>query len=160
MKKVLLSGILGLTMLSGLVTPVLANESSGSTAVTYGEENTYTITIPDKVNVNKYGGDNVEADITSSSANIEPGKKVSVTISSTIIDQGKIELKNGNQAVTTKVTKDNSPITKDKEVASFTGMINTSIVGGTLNFSAIQESNALAGSYTGRLDYSIAVVNE
>lgn len=153
--------IVGLTgvMMMGMRLPIHA-EVTNSIPVTYTEANTYTITIPQDVTLRT--DQSVRTTISASKMNMEPTKKINVSISSGISNGGiTLTRKNALDTTTSTVSLSNGGkgIVDDAVVATFTDQNTTAEHGtGTLYFSSLP-TTLNAGTWTGSIVFKIETVN-
>ncbi len=166
MKKRIITGAVAMMMAGVMMIPVQADDitqdstnKSGTTNVTYIEENKYIVTIPSSVELKTSG--ETTASITASKMNIEPGKKLQVSVSSGISD-GKVTLTrtgtDDNTTSTVSLTSGGAEIDDNAVVATFTGQ-STNVTGGTLYFSKLSD-NLNAGKWSGQIIFQIQVVDK
>ena len=142
----------------------LADDGSKSMDVQYKVTSDYTLTIPTDVTLSE--SMEALAQIGVAAANIEPAKKLTVTVSSAGFEGTDNTLKlthadKDSVKAKTSVTIDGSPVTNNSVVGTFTGLI-TDPDTKTMGFSVITDadggSKVQAGSYktvmtfTGALD--------
>lgn len=161
MKKKVLTGMLSMAVMAAMALPVYA-EDSGSTTVDYKQASTWTVSIP-KTTVNANAGEEKAVDLNVTAINIEPGKKLQVKIGkngTSDISNGVVTLKrDDDEAVTTTVSTGNNksnPVSTGTVIAEFQNQDKKPTSGGKLYFSAINESNAKAGEYSGTMTYTMA----
>lgn len=165
MKKLVI-GFMSFAMAGMMMVPISAEDSNTSLNVSYQEPNTYTVSIPKSIQLNKDGSTSSpnEVKITVSNVNIEPNGKVEVSVNNGI-DHGilKLDRKDDTETkVETTVTVNGitGPITSNTVIATFSGDHGENVVGGTLNFSEIKnagnDATIKAGTYSGKVVFSIA----
>lgn len=125
MKKILtfalVAAMLTATGMTAFAAPITQETSdNGNTTVTYQVDPTYTITIPDQVELSKT--DTVEKEITAEDLLLPHGQKVVVKLSaaSNTASGGTFHAKNGDSDATYTITANNKAIALGDEVASFT----------------------------------------
>lgn len=165
MKKLVI-GFMSFAMAGMMMVPISAEDSNTSLNVSYQEPNTYTVSIPKSIQLNKDGSTSSsnEVKITTSDVNIEPNGKIKVSINSGI-DNGVLKLDRNNDTSTkvqTMVTVNGitDSITTNTVVATFSGDHGENVVGGTLTFSEVKnvgnDATIKAGTYSGKVVFSIA----
>ena len=161
MKKKLLTGMLSMAVMAAMALPVYAADDT--TTVTYSQTSTWTVSIP-ATTVNATS--EVEKNLTVDAINIEPGKKLQVTIGkngTSDITNGVVTLKRADdEAVTTTVStgsNKSNPVSTGTVIAEFQNQDKTPASGGKLYFSAINESDAKAWEYSCTMTYTMATAD-
>ena len=148
------------------------NEGTGNMTLKYTEGNHWTVTIPSEVSLST--GSDSESKITATEINIEPTKKLEVSISGGI-SEGKATLSRengtlGKDDVTSIVSLDKdatSGISDNAVVAEFSdtkaGDAIKADTNGTLYFGELTPTTGdtvKAGEYTGHLTFNLGTVNK
>lgn len=157
MKKMISSGLTFMMLLSTVVTPICAAET---TDVIYTQGNNYTISIPKTVNLKQ--GEEVNTQIQATQMNVSPTEKVQVSVNSGLTN-GQVILThdNGTDQTTSKVslTSNGTAINNNSVVASFESQDLNAKEGGTLYFAGLA-NNLKAGTWKGQMTFDIKVVNK
>ncbi|WP_455683693.1 hypothetical protein [Thomasclavelia sp.] len=163
MKKKLLTGMLSMAVMAAMALPVYAADDT--TTVTYSQTSTWTVSIP-ATTVN--AASEVKKELSVAAINIEPGKKLQVKIGK---DKDNKDIANGivtlkrttdTETVTTTVStgsNKSNPVSTGTVIAEFQNQDKTPASGGKLYFSAINESDAKAGEYSGTMTYTMATAD-
>lgn len=151
-----------------MMLPIQAEQTSGEMNLKYTEGNHWAVTIPSEVSLST--GSDSDSTITATEINIEPNKKLEVSVSTGVSNgQAVLTRKNGitgSDDVTTTVSLSTGGAgIADKEVvAEFSGTKkNTSISAdknGTLYFSKLSAKDGgtvKAGEYTGKITFLLEV---
>ena len=163
MKK-LFSSVLALAMCCAIATTAFAEDTvinqdtddkTGSTAVTFNVDPTYTVTIPGTVTLEKTGTDAVtyEQDLTitaDAGMRLKSGESVQVTMASDFT-MNSIE----GSSLTYTVTANDQEIKNNGVVATFT--TNTASQNSTLHFAA--NDPEYAGNYSDTVTFTLSVIN-
>lgn len=137
-----------------------SGQRTADTLVTYDVEEGYELSIPVTVDLSEGAQ---SALIGATRMNLEPGHKVSVTVSSGVSD-GRVTLVSTTDASATTATvvslsEGGEGIADNATVATFVGANTQPTTGGTLYFSATPDDLQL-GTYVGTITFSIAITDQ
>lgn len=152
-KNKLIAGAMGVMMLGAMVLPVHAEEMS----VTYRQPNTYTVTIPSKVNLSRTAVTTNQ--IWVNDVNLEPNTEIKIKISEGVDENGVIELSRAEdtdtKAVTTISTQYNGAgIAQGTDFATFTTNGYQSLF---YSLIAAKDGGTIkAGDYSGTITFEVS----
>ena len=148
-----------MALISAMAMPVMAEDKNMT--VLYSQGSTYIVSIPETTLSQT---DEVVQTVAATAMNIEPGKKLQVSING--ITDGTVTLTRADQGATTTTTVSKGSnktdlITGDTVIAEFKNQTTKFINGtdGKLYFSPVEEGTA-AGNYSGSITYTLAIVDE
>lgn len=158
MKKKIIAGIMSMMMVAAMVVPVSAT-GNNKVEVIYTEDNTYVLSIPTTVDLDKDGG---QADILATKVNIEPNKELRIRVADKqLTPEGEVTLKreDASQTTTSRVS-----LVKDGKDGIDTTTIITSYKeqdddvssGGKIYFGAL-EDDLQAGIWKGTITFSASI---
>ena len=147
MKRKLIAGAMGILMMGATVFPVQAKDVS----VIYTEPNTYTLTIPDSIDLNSTASPKIEV----SEVNLAPGTKIDISITDGIEDNGAVTLTrdDNNATAQTILSVSQTPVKPNTVFATFIADGSVS-----LDFSEVTAPDggtAKAGTYKGNLIFHV-----
>lgn len=164
-KKKLAAGMVSVMLAGVMVMPVLAEEKLADLQVVYGENSSYTLHIPETINLPSIGG-YAEINIGASKVNLAPDKKMQIKIKSGITENGKVELSRKGDT-STKIISDVSLSTGatvhvGDVLVEFIGIDSTPYTG--VRFSKANDSSdplaeIKAGEYTGTVVFEGTLVD-
>lgn len=153
MKK-LASGLLALTFVCLCPVPAFAaNTEVGSTTICTEVKPTYTVTIPEKLEIPYNSTEARPLTVTASDVLLENGKTVVVTAAGSGAD-GAFIMANGNNTLAYELSRAASPwsaVAKDGEVASFTENGSKAIYCKVPDW-----SSTVAGKYSGTITFTVS----
>lgn len=168
-KKKMMIGTASMMMVAMMFMPIYAeSESTGEMTLKYTEGNHWTVTIPSEVSLST--GSDSNSTITATEINIEPNRKLEVSVSVGVSNgQAVLARKNGiagsDDVISTVSLSTGGAGIADKEVvAEFSGTKkDTSISSdknGTLYFSKLSAKDGgtvKAGEYTGKITFLLEI---
>ncbi|WP_455683694.1 hypothetical protein [Thomasclavelia sp.] len=154
MKKQMISGVLGIAMLSMLVLPVHAEEQSGDTTIKATITSTYTLTIPQETPIDFNAETTNLASKLKVTGNVLPTQKVDVTAT-----PGNFHNNVQNTDLPYTLKDDNGNFTgaswnADELRAGLEGEGKGKEIGLTINIAKSDWNQAKAGDYTGTITFT------
>lgn len=147
----IISGVIGVSFLGGAV-----KGFADTTAVEYDVDSTYTMIIPQRVELNANTVTNMS--IKTVNRNLEPGKSIDVSITSGLASDGEITLErigSSSDTLTSTLSANGSAVSmSDPVVATFTGYEPLETEVGKIEF-GIPQGTKLAGGYAQTLVFTV-----